>query len=190
MCDIPRSNKTYLYFHLPGTGFVPTREWLDGWKGRLPLQTILRLLGFLVPQVNDVFVYIYIYYKLIMIYYMVLLTVPRYPRWKRCVGRPPPTASTRERCLNSWPGRRWLASFPSPTPSSSVATNPTHTPPYGKRTPTKNLHINYIHLPPVVSVRLEMSEYIHMYWFVYMFIMSDCAPFTEPSQDKRRDSFL
>ena len=33
--------------------FVPTTEWVQGWKEKLPLQTVLRLLQVLVPQVEQ-----------------------------------------------------------------------------------------------------------------------------------------
>jgi hypothetical protein len=34
--------------------FVPTAEWAQEWKARLPLNTVLRLLQFLVPQVMPI----------------------------------------------------------------------------------------------------------------------------------------
>ena len=36
----------------PTEPWVPTQEWVTSWKSKLPLQTIMRLLQVLVPQVN------------------------------------------------------------------------------------------------------------------------------------------
>ncbi|XP_063220814.1 protein HID1 isoform X2 [Bacillus rossius redtenbacheri] len=37
-----------------GAPWVPTSEWVNSWKGKLPLQTIMRLLQVLVPQVEKI----------------------------------------------------------------------------------------------------------------------------------------
>nr|XP_049694011.1 protein HID1 isoform X2 [Helicoverpa armigera]XP_049694012.1 protein HID1 isoform X3 [Helicoverpa armigera]XP_049694013.1 protein HID1 isoform X4 [Helicoverpa armigera]XP_049694014.1 protein HID1 isoform X5 [Helicoverpa armigera] len=37
-----------------GSGRVDTREWVSSWRGKLPLQTIMRLLQVLVPQVEKI----------------------------------------------------------------------------------------------------------------------------------------
>lgn len=34
--------------------WVPTAEWVHSWKSKLPLQTIMRLLQVLVPQVEKI----------------------------------------------------------------------------------------------------------------------------------------
>lgn len=34
--------------------WVPTTEWVESWKSKLPLQTIMRLLQVLVPQVEKI----------------------------------------------------------------------------------------------------------------------------------------
>ena len=33
--------------------FVPTQKWLDAWKSRLPLDTVMHLLNHLKPQIED-----------------------------------------------------------------------------------------------------------------------------------------
>lgn len=35
-------------------GWVATTEWVDSWKSKLPLQTVMRLLQVLVPQVEKI----------------------------------------------------------------------------------------------------------------------------------------
>lgn len=34
--------------------WIPTTEWVDSWKSKIPLQTINRLLQVLVPQVEKI----------------------------------------------------------------------------------------------------------------------------------------
>ena len=34
--------------------WIPTSDWVQSWKGKLPLQTIMRLLQVLVPQVEKI----------------------------------------------------------------------------------------------------------------------------------------
>ena len=36
-----------------GAKFKPTQAWLDAWKSRLPIDTIMRLLDHLKPQIED-----------------------------------------------------------------------------------------------------------------------------------------
>jgi len=38
----------------PENQWVPTAEWVHAWKAKLPLQTIMRLLQVLVPQVEKI----------------------------------------------------------------------------------------------------------------------------------------
>jgi hypothetical protein len=37
-----------------GDAWTPTAEWVESWKSKLPLQTIMRLLQVLVPQVEKI----------------------------------------------------------------------------------------------------------------------------------------
>jgi hypothetical protein len=37
-----------------GGQWIPTSEWVSSWKTKLPLQTIMRLLQVLVPQVEKI----------------------------------------------------------------------------------------------------------------------------------------
>ena len=39
---------------LTATNWTPTSEWISSWKSKLPLQTIMRLLQVLVPQVEKI----------------------------------------------------------------------------------------------------------------------------------------
>lgn len=38
----------------PDDGWEPTPEWVESWKKKLPLQTIIRVLQILVPQVEKI----------------------------------------------------------------------------------------------------------------------------------------
>jgi len=52
--DTINDGNTSALFHDSSSEWAPTSEWVQSWKGKLPLQTIMRMLQVLVPQVEKI----------------------------------------------------------------------------------------------------------------------------------------